>query len=168
MDLLLTVLVWVVLSAVVGWAGSQKGRSGAGFFFLSLFLSPLIGLLVVIAVPRVEAPTQAPKGHDFVLCHSCNRPRRLDASTCPHCGAGRPNPRAGQKKCPACAEWIMAEAKKCKHCGESQPLAEPAAERPALALRAGSMGYCPDCKKLRHSAVAKCVYCSSTNPVPAS
>lgn len=127
---MITVLIWVVLSAVVGWAGSQKGRSGAGFFFLSLFLSPLIGLLVVIAVPKVEQATSAPKGNDFILCHACNRPRRVDAVTCPHCGAGRPDPHAGQKKCVACAEWILADAKKCKHCGELQPEATP---RPALA-----------------------------------
>lgn len=126
------VIIWIVLSAVVGWAGSQKGRSGGGFFLLSLILSPLIGILVVIAVPRVEQGPSPPKGHDFVLCHACNRPRRVDAVACPHCGAGRPNPYAGQKKCPACAEWILADAKKCKHCGEAQLEQAPAPPQTAL------------------------------------
>ena len=125
-----TVLVWVGLSAVVGWAGAQKGRSGGGFFLLSLLLSPLIGILVLIAAPRVERVPSTPRGHDFVLCHSCNRPRRVDALICPHCKAVRPETRVEQKKCAACAEWILTEAKKCKHCGEMQP--EPTS-RPALA-----------------------------------
>lgn len=59
-------------------------------------------------------------------------------------------------------------AHKCKLSGEMQPVPEPAVERPGLASRVGSMGYCPNCRKLRHSSVAKCVYCSSTNPVSVS
>lgn len=130
---MITVLIWVVLSAVVGWAGSQKGRSGAGFFFLSLFLSPLIGILVVIAVPRVEQARAAPKGNDLVVCRSCRQLHRADEPSCPRCGIGKIDPREGQKKCPTCAEWIMAEAKKCKHCGEMQPVPAAAPARSQLA-----------------------------------
>ncbi len=105
---MIAVFVWVALSIVVGWAGAQKGRSGIGFLLLSLLLSPLIGILVVIAVPRVERAKAPLKEH------------------------------AGQKKCTSCAEWILIDAKKCKHCGEPQPepspqqllAAEPAAVSP--------------------------------------
>lgn len=48
-------VMWVVLSAIVGLAASAKGRSGVGFFLLSLLITPLIGLLVALVVPRVDA-----------------------------------------------------------------------------------------------------------------
>lgn len=35
-------------------------------------------------------------------------------------GASANVPRRKQKKCIACAEWIMKDAMKCKHCGEMQ------------------------------------------------
>lgn len=59
-------VVWLLLCAVVGAAASSKGRSGVGFFLLSLILSPLIGGIVALIVPRigptpvqvVESPAQ--------------------------------------------------------------------------------------------------------------
>ena len=120
-------IVWIPLCALVGWVGSQKGRSGIGFFFLSFFLSPLIGILVAIALPSLgvtstsatTSATRTSSGGGWIVCHACPRTRPANSERCPHCGAGKPDPHAGQKKCPACAEWILAEAKKCKHCGEA-------------------------------------------------
>lgn len=123
-------ILWIPLCALVGWAASQKNRSGIGFFFLSFFLTPLIGLLVLIAVPSLKQVAAPLRGNDFVLCHWCKRPRRVDAVRCPHCNVGAPDPNAGQKKCPACAEWILAEAKKCKHCGEVIAPPKPPEPRP--------------------------------------
>lgn len=57
---MLFVILWIVLAVVVGWAASQKGRSGGGFFLMSLLLSPLVGLLVLIAVPARTAAAAAP------------------------------------------------------------------------------------------------------------
>lgn len=50
------VLVWVGLCAVVGYAASQRGRNGIGWFLLALVISPLIAGLLVL----VMRPTQAP------------------------------------------------------------------------------------------------------------
>jgi hypothetical protein len=53
------VLVYLVLCVLVGVAANAHGRSGVGFFFLSLFLSPLIGLICVVifaAAPKPAAP----------------------------------------------------------------------------------------------------------------
>lgn len=44
------VLIALILSGFVGWLASERGRSGIGWFFLSLLVSPIlagIGLLVV-------------------------------------------------------------------------------------------------------------------------
>ena len=39
----------------MAYAAASKGRSPVGFFFLSFFFSFLVGILVVLAVPRVES-----------------------------------------------------------------------------------------------------------------
>lgn len=159
--MILALLVWLPLCALVGWAAGQKGRSGVGFFFLSFFLSPLIGLLVLIAVPAREAtaiaPRSPPSGGDLILCHACSRPRRADSLRCPSCGAGQYQPPAPprMKKCPLCAEMIQPEAIRCRFCGADQ---QPAITAPV-------MGYCPNCRQLRGSNVARCVYCGNTDPV---
>ena len=49
------IVVWVALCFVAGAIASKKGRSSVGFFFLSLVLSPLIGIIAaLIAKPNEE------------------------------------------------------------------------------------------------------------------
>jgi predicted Zn-ribbon and HTH transcriptional regulator len=44
------VLLWLLTCIVVGVLAPSRGRSGFGFFLLSFFLSPLIGLIVLLVV----------------------------------------------------------------------------------------------------------------------
>lgn len=49
---MLIVILWIGLSLVAGAIANKKGRSFAGFFFLALFFSPLIGMIAAaIAMP---------------------------------------------------------------------------------------------------------------------
>ncbi len=44
------VIMWLVFAIGVGLLANSRGRSGFGFFVLSLLLSPLIGLIVVLVM----------------------------------------------------------------------------------------------------------------------
>ena len=55
MELFLLFLCWIVFAALVGWYASTRGRSGVGFFFLSLLVSPLIGFLIALIVVNKPA-----------------------------------------------------------------------------------------------------------------
>lgn len=92
------VLAWIILSILAGVGAKNKGRSFAGFFFLSLLLSPVIGLIAMAVVKTVEkkeepstaeaAPEQPPPdpGFEEIACPSCGKPKKR-GQMCPHCGS---------------------------------------------------------------------------------
>jgi hypothetical protein len=45
---------WLLLAFVVAIAANSRGRSGAGWFVLSVILSPLIGLILVLVLPNLR------------------------------------------------------------------------------------------------------------------
>jgi hypothetical protein len=51
------VLGWFMFSIVAGIIASSRGRSGFGYFMLSLILSPLIGLILAVAMPSLKVPS---------------------------------------------------------------------------------------------------------------
>jgi hypothetical protein len=75
----------IIFSVLVGLVASSKGRSG--FFFLALILSPIIGLIIALVVP---------KNNEMVESKAIEN--------------------GGMRKCPSCAELVKSEAKICKHC----------------------------------------------------
>lgn len=74
---------WIIFSIVVGVIASARGRSGIGYFFLSLILSPLIGLLFAALLPSLK---DAPSAETHVPCAMCAEPILKQALKCKHCG----------------------------------------------------------------------------------
>lgn len=81
----MTIIIYILLAILVGVFASKKGRSGIGFTFLSLLLSPLIGLLIALIVSPIEENIVS-KG-DLKKCPKCKELIRVDASICKHCGS---------------------------------------------------------------------------------
>jgi hypothetical protein len=91
-------VIWLVLSILAGVLASTKGRSGFGFFLLSVILSPLIGLIAAaIASPNVSKVEEA------------------------KVASGE------SKRCPHCAEIIKTEALVCRFCNRELATKQPTA-----------------------------------------
>ena len=90
------ILVNALFAIPVAYVASSTGRSAPGFFFLSFFFSFLVGILVVLAVPRLDSQT-------VITSDSGAFARRGSDELF---------------KCPYCAEWVKSEAKVCRFCGK--------------------------------------------------
>jgi hypothetical protein len=109
-------VLWPSLSVVAGVVAAAKGRSGLGYFLLSIFLTPLVGLILAIALPKRDTTVHYPGPGDIAA------------------GARVP--------CPQCAEQIVATAKLCRFCGYQLAAPQEAApEAPATAVTPGPGAY---------------------------
>lgn len=76
------IIIWIAFSIIVGAIADQRGRDAIVFFFTALILSPLIAIIILIAIPAVTPPdpqkTQCPHCHGLVdrhveCCMHCRR-----------------------------------------------------------------------------------------------
>jgi hypothetical protein len=75
---------WLLFSIVVGIIAANRGRSGFGWFVLSMVISPLLGVILVALIPAIgdERPSTA----THVKCPDCAELVLKEARKCKHCG----------------------------------------------------------------------------------
>ena len=76
-------IILIVLSHLVGVYAKKRGRSYWGHTLSSLFLSPLIGFLIVIALPVSEDGLL--NSGNFKMCPHCAETVKKQALICKHC-----------------------------------------------------------------------------------
>lgn len=80
------VTFWLIGAVVVAVIAGSRGRSGLGWFVLSLLLSPLLGLILVALLPSALTPEGAPTPETHVKCPDCRELVLKEARVCKHCG----------------------------------------------------------------------------------
>jgi len=79
--------VYIALAIACAFLAARRGRSGIGWFFICLFLSPLIGFIFVLVLPDKAAMASQPNPNTHVKCPDCRELVLRDARKCKHCGA---------------------------------------------------------------------------------
>ena len=69
---MMLIWVYIVLAVIVGVAANSRGRSGIGWFFLALIISPFISGLLVLALRRVDRGAIEFEKRDRLLAKSVN------------------------------------------------------------------------------------------------
>lgn len=76
-----------IFGVAVGFAASNKGRSGVGYFLLSILISPLLAVLILFLTgdnePEVEK--QKLKNGAYKKCSFCAELVKKEAVVCKHC-----------------------------------------------------------------------------------
>jgi len=70
-------IIWIIFSVLVGVYASAKKRSGVGWFFVSLILSPLIGFLIIFSIGL--------PGGQVKKCPKCAEQVKSEAKVCRFC-----------------------------------------------------------------------------------
>ena len=81
--------LWLLLCALVAVFAHKRGRFAFGWGVISLMLSPLLGWLIVLALPTAIRPALSGKvvtEATHMHCWSCHQVIQRDARSCPHCG----------------------------------------------------------------------------------
>ena len=69
-------IIWIVLCALTEAIAEKKGHKGIGYCLLAIFLTPIVGLIVVACISNKNKKE----------CPYCRKSIDIDASVCGYCG----------------------------------------------------------------------------------
>ena len=75
---------WLFFAVVVGVIAANRDRSAFGWFLLSLVISPILGLILVLALGTPKSDPAADGDHR--KCPACAEWVKREAVKCKHCG----------------------------------------------------------------------------------
>ena len=83
---------WFIFSCVASAIATNKGRFGFGYFLLSIFLTPLVGISCALVASRNVAYLEQQQVNNGSMrrCYSCDEIVRVEAIKCRHCGSELP------------------------------------------------------------------------------
>ena len=123
MEFLIALVVWVLIwGGLTAWLASEKGRDPLVWFILG-GLFALLAIIVVGLSPNVE---QTPAPANSVAASPAFAP--VPAASPTRVAAPAP----ATKKCPDCAETVLAEARICRFCRYEFPPSPVAELRPSV------------------------------------
>lgn len=86
-------IAWTVGAIAVGVVAEFRGRMAPPWFLISMALSPLLGAVLLIAMPQkrrgsaVAVTADPDLSKDHTRCPECREVVRRDARKCKHCGS---------------------------------------------------------------------------------
>jgi ribosomal protein L37AE/L43A len=83
------IITWLIFSILVAVLADNWGRSGFGYFLLSIVLSPLIGILVLAISGKNSDELEKAQitNNKLTKCPFCKELVKPDAVKCKHCGS---------------------------------------------------------------------------------
>jgi uncharacterized membrane protein len=120
---IVAILIYIIFCFIAAAAASNRGRSGFGYFFLSLILSPIISLIIIVVLGENKKVQRRRIAEDAEIRENIAQVYRKDRynNTVLANNSNKLITYNDTKKCPFCAEFIKPEAIVCRFCGKDIP-----------------------------------------------